>query len=68
VLLFEFFPMILAIVMVIVSIALYVANRHSPYDPAEAEERKRRSRDRRERTKYQPREQERGGRRPSMSS
>jgi hypothetical protein len=67
VLLFEFFPMILAIVMVIVSIGLYVANRRTPYDPAEAEARKRRTRERREQTRNQPREQG-GGRRPSMSS
>ena len=67
VLLFEFFPMILAIVMVVVTIGLYVANHRTPYDPAEAEERTRRATERRERTKHKPRETG-GSSRPSMSS
>ena len=66
-LLFEFFPMVLAIVMVVVTVGLYIANHRSPYDPAEAEERKRRIAERSDRAQRQPREKG-GGRRPSMSS
>ena len=33
--------MVLAVVMVVVTIGLYIANHRTPYDPAEAEERKR---------------------------
>jgi len=67
VLLFEFFPMFLTVVMTIAAIGLYFANRRHPHDPAEAEERKRLAKERRERTRDQARE--RGGRgRPSMSS
>jgi hypothetical protein len=67
VLFFEFFPMFITIVITIAAIGLYVVNRRHPYDPAEAEERRRRATERRERARQQPRE--RGGRgRPSMSS
>jgi hypothetical protein len=67
VLLFEFFPMFLTVVMILAAIGLYIANRRTPYDPSEAEERRRRAADRRERASQQP--HERGGPgRPSMTS
>ena len=59
--------MVLAVVMVVVTIGLYIANHRTPYDPAEAEERRRRINERRDRASRQPRENG-GGRRPSMSS
>jgi hypothetical protein len=66
VLFFEFFPMFVTVVITIAAIGLYIANRRTPFDPKEAEERRRRAEERRNRGTRQPRE--RGGRRPSMSS
>ena len=64
---FEFFPMFVTIVITIAAIGLFVTNRRHPHDPAEAEERRRRATERRDRASNQPRE--RGGRgRPSMTS
>ncbi len=67
VLLFEFFPMVVTIVITIAAIGLFISNWRTPHDPAEAEERRRRADERRERARDEPRTRG-GGRRPSMSS
>jgi len=59
--------MFVTIVMVAAAIALYIVNQRSPYDPAEAEERKKRADARRERARRQP-QQRSGPGRPSMHS
>ncbi len=58
--------MVVTVVITIAAIFLYIANRKHPFDPAEAEARKRRVAERRAQAKDKP--PERGGRRPSMSS